>query len=96
LSTNLPGKETALNLTLTMNHISLLSFALLANIPLGYLRQRCRKYSLRWFVYIHLSIPFIATWRLTSDIGWRIIPFTLAAAVAGQILGGRIYHRSRL
>ncbi|MDW7756363.1 MAG: hypothetical protein SCH72_01580 [Desulfuromonadales bacterium] len=84
-----------MNFTLSMDHISLVSFALLANLPLGYLRQRCRKYSLRWFIYIHLSIPFIATWRLTSDISWKIIPFTLAAAIAGQLLGGRIYHRKR-
>lgn len=74
---------------------SLLLFAFFSNIPLGFFRQGARKYSLRWFVFIHLSIPFIIGLRLTNDISWRAIPFTLALAVAGQWVGGRAHRRRR-
>jgi len=84
-----------LNYPHVLSQVNLLSFALFVNLPLGYLRQGCRKYSLRWFVFIHLSIPFIVAWRLTAEISWHIIPFTLSCAVLGQVIGGRIYRRSR-
>lgn len=71
----------------------LLSFALLINLPLGYLRQRSRRYSFIWFTYIHLSIPLIIVLRIVAGFSWRIIPLTIGCAVAGQILGGRIYRR---
>ena len=74
----------------------LLLFALLSNIPLGYLREGTVRYSWRWFLYIHLSIPFIVALRLVLGIGWRIIPLTLGCAVAGQVAGSRLRrHRER-
>lgn len=72
---------------------TLLIFALGINVPLGYLRQGVRKYSLAWFTYIHLSIPFIIAWRVSQDLGWNIVPFTLACALLGQFIGG-VLHRS--
>ncbi len=80
---------------LTVGLVSLLLFAFFSNIPLGYFREGSRKYSLRWFIFIHLSIPFIVGLRMSNDISWRAIPFTLVLAVAGQWLGGRA-HRRRL
>ena len=73
---------------------SLLAFALLANIPLGYLRESSRRYSLRWFVYIHLSIPFLVALRFSLGFGWSIVPFSVGCAVAGQMIGGQIRRRS--
>lgn len=72
----------------------LLVFAFGVNLPLGYLRETSRKFSLRWFVLVHLSIPFIIILRLMLGFGWTIIPFTLACAVGGQIAGGRIRRRT--
>lgn len=69
---------------------SLLTFAFVVNLPLGFLRETATKYSVRWFVYIHLSIPFIIAFRLAEGFGWNIVPLTLACAVAGQLAGGRI------
>jgi hypothetical protein len=66
----------------------ILSFALLSNILLGYLRQGVRKKSPLWFLYIHLSIPFIIWLRLYLGFTWHIIPLTVSCAVAGQIAGG--------
>jgi hypothetical protein len=72
---------------------SLLAFALLSNIPLGYLRQGSPKYSVRWFIYIHISVPFIIALRISSQISWHIIPFSIGLAVVGQMVGSRIYRR---
>jgi hypothetical protein len=82
-----------LNIEMGAALTSLLLFAFFSNIPLGYLRQGSPKYSVRWFVLIHLSIPFIAGLRLANDISWKIIPFTLALAVAGQFVGGHFHRR---
>jgi len=73
---------------------SLLIFALLANVPLGYLRENSRRYSLRWFVYLHLSIPFLVVLRYSLGFGWGIVPFSVGCAVAGQMIGGRIRRRT--
>ncbi len=78
---------------LTAGLVSLLLFAFFSNIPLGYLRESARRYSLRWFLFIHLSIPFIVGLRLANDISWRAIPLTLALAAVGQWLGGRAHRR---
>ena len=76
--------------------VSLLAFATLSNIPLGYLRMGSPRYSVRWFVYIHLSVPFIIGLRISSHISWQAIPFSIALAVAGQMIGSRLYRRRHL
>ncbi|GFO60897.1 hypothetical protein GMST_32220 [Geomonas silvestris] len=63
------------------------------NIPLGYLRQGCRKFSPGWWFYIHISIPLIIYARLKIGLGIQFIPFTLAGSVAGQFMGGRLYRK---
>lgn len=83
-----------MNLELNITLISLLLFAFLSNIPLGFLRMGSPRYSLRWFVYIHLSVPFIIGLRLANNISWQMIPFSIALAVAGQMVGSRLYRRS--
>lgn len=64
--------------------------ALSVNIPLGYLREGARKYSVAWFVYIHLSIPLIAFLRISRHLSPWFIPLFLFCAIAGQMIGGRI------
>ena len=83
-----------MNVDINIALVSLLAFAVLSNIPLGYLRQGSPKYSVRWFVYIHLSVPFIIGLRISNHISWQAIPFSIALAVAGQMIGSRIYRRS--
>ena len=83
-----------MNINLSITVISLLLFALFSNIPLGYLRMGSPKYSVRWFVYIHLSVPFIIGLRIANNISWKMIPFSIALAVAGQMIGSRLYRRS--
>ena len=83
-----------MNIEINIALVSLLAFAALSNIPLGYLRMGSPKYSVRWFVYIHLSVPFIIGLRISNNIGWQFIPFSVALAIAGQMIGSRIYRRS--
>lgn len=66
--------------------VSLLSF--LINIPLGMWREQTRKFSWQWFVAIHASIPFIIALRVWLALHPLAIPINIAAAVAGQIVGG--------
>ena len=60
------------------------------NLFFGYFRAKTRKYSLKWFLCIHLPIPVIFFARVYSGIDYRYIPVFLAAAVAGQIFGGKV------
>jgi hypothetical protein len=82
-----------LTLHQSLDLANLIFLAFLLNLPLGYLRQTSRRYSFRWFLYIHLSIPFILLARLGYGFGWPIVPLTIASAVAGQIVGGRLKRR---
>ncbi len=68
--------------------------ALMLNIPLGYLRAGRRKYSLPWFVYVHLSIPLIAYLRIANHVTSWLIPFFILCAVIGQIAGGRVRRQA--
>ncbi len=70
--------------------IILIAVAFLSNLPLGYLRRRVRKFSFLWFLYIHASIPFLILLRIGLGISLWYIPFSIAFAVAGQIIGARI------
>ena len=83
-----------MDINISIALISLLFFALFSNIPLGYLRMGSPKYSVRWFVYIHLSVPFIIGLRIANNISWQVVPFSIALAVAGQMIGSRLYRRS--
>jgi hypothetical protein len=65
-------------------------FTLLINIPFGCARAKARKYSLRWFLYIHIPIPIIFAARTLSHVGFKYVPIFVVAAVAGQIIGGRL------
>jgi len=71
-----------------------LSFtAFLINIPLGYLRENCPKFSFKWFLWIHASIPLLIYLRLSIDASAAFIPFTIFCAVIGQIGGGYLRRK---
>ena len=74
---------------------TLLFFSFGVNVPLGYVRMAQRKFSLLWFIYIHVSIPFIIAARLAYGFGWSVVPLTLACAVTGQLIGGRLNRRAK-
>ncbi len=61
----------------------------LLNLPFGWLRVTVPKFSFRWFLYIHLPIPFIVALRLTLGIGFKYVPILIALAILGQLVGGK-------
>ena len=73
--------------------IGLILTAVMINIPLGYIRQGVPKFSFAWYFYIHISIPLIIYLRIKSGYSWKFIPLTLAGAILGQIIGGRVRRR---
>ena len=73
---------------LTVLLIALLAFII--NIPLGYLRSSCRRFSVKWILYAHLSVPLILAARLFTHTDATFILFFVSAAVAGQFIGGRL------
>ena len=70
--------------------LALFVFTLLLNLPFGYARAKSKKYSLRWFLYIHVPIPIIFIARTFSHIQMKYIPVLVVAAVIGQVLGGKL------
>ena len=71
----------------------LIALTIIVNIPLGFLRQAVEKFSFGWYFYVHISIPLVIYLRIKSGYSWKFIPLTLAGAVIGQIIGGRIRRR---
>ena len=61
---------------------------LLVNIPMGMRRERCRKFSWQWILWIHASIPLIVFLRIWLKLHPIAIPINIASAVLGQFIGG--------
>ncbi len=68
----------------------LFSLTVMLNLFFGFLRNRTRKFSIAWFLCIHLPIPFIFLARVSAHVGFHYVPVFVAAAVIGQIIGGKI------
>lgn len=68
--------------------ISVLIF--LINLPFGYWRVHVRKFSLQWFLAVHIPVPFVVALRLMLGIGWqwKTLPVLMLVFFAGQLLGG--------
>lgn len=68
----------------------LFSLTFMLNLPFGHLRNKARKFSFRWFLYIHMPIPIIIFARVSSQLDSRFIPIFVFAAVTGQMVGGKM------
>lgn len=67
--------------------------ALAVNIPLGYAREGTPRFSAKWYLFVHLSVPLIAFLRITNHLTLWAIPAFIACAVLGQLVGGRCRRR---
>ncbi|MBW7956590.1 MAG: hypothetical protein H3C68_01745 [Deltaproteobacteria bacterium] len=67
--------------------------ALVLNLPFGYFRVKTKKFSVKWFLYIHLPIPFIFLLRTMAGLGYKFIPLMIIGAVAGQLIGGKLNRK---
>lgn len=82
---------------MTLWTVALLVLAL--NLPFGFWRAGVEKFSLHWFLAVHLPVPFVIALRFLSGLGWQLItfPVLVGAFFLGQFLGGRLHlwHRNR-
>lgn len=78
-------------------NLFLISFLIiLLNIPFGYWRAGERKFSLKWFLAIHIPVPIIILLRYYFNIGfeWCTYPIMITAFFTGQALGS--WFRTKL
>lgn len=63
------------------------------NIPLGMWRARTKKYSLSWFISIHLAVPLIYLLRVSTGLAYWTIPIFVASSLFGQLTGAFIIKK---
>jgi len=68
----------------------ILPASLLLNLPLGMFRVRTKRFSLGWFISIHLAVPLIYFLRNIMGLSYWSIPILVVAAILGQFVGGRL------
>ncbi len=73
-----------------MSMLSVATLVFLLNLPFGYFRANEEKLSKRWFLAIHLPVPFVIALRILSGLGWQFItfPVMIGAFFGGQLAGG--------
>jgi hypothetical protein len=77
-------------------HLGIVSVTLFVfNVPFGYWRAHVSRFSLQWFVAIHLPVLLAISLRILGGLGWELItfPMLIGAFFAGQFLGGMIHGR---
>jgi hypothetical protein len=67
---------------------------LLLNIPFGFWRDGTKRFSLPWFLAVHLPVPMVVALRILSALGWRLItfPVLIGSFFLGQFLGGKVHQ----
>ena len=67
------------------------------NMPFGYWRASVKKFSLYWFLAVHLPIPLIVFLRFYFELGFQFYtyPFLVGAFFLGQFVGAKYYLRNR-
>ncbi|MGD0662868.1 MAG: hypothetical protein ABSD38_32855 [Syntrophorhabdales bacterium] len=78
--------------TTTMRLAILSAFVLLINLPFGYWRSRVRRFSLQWFLSVHLPVPLVIAVRVFGGLGFELktYPALVGAYFVGQLLGSRL------
>ncbi|MFB6340462.1 hypothetical protein ACE01N_05180 [Saccharicrinis sp. FJH2] len=76
----------------TTNYTVLFLLALavfILNLPFGFWRRNTKKYSFKWFLFIHLPIPAIVLMRIYSGVGFAFVtyPVLVSAFFMGQFVG---------
>ena len=63
----------------------------LINLPCGYWRSKVKRFSVKWFLAIHISIPIVYSIRIYEGIGWEVSSFIVlvGAYFLGQFIGSR-------
>lgn len=64
--------------------------ALILNIGAGRFRAASRRFSVEWFLWVHLPVLAIFPLRIGFGLSPWVIPILVAAAIGGQFIGGRL------
>ncbi len=72
-------------------------FIFLLNIPFGYWRENTKKFSLQWFMAVHIPVPIIVVTRLLLGIKLTLSLFAVfvVSFFSGQLLGAFIRKKRR-
>ncbi len=78
---------------MSLTVVALLVFTI--NLPCGYMRARQEKLSKKWFMWVHLPIPFVIALRLLSGLGFQLytFPIMVSAYFLGQFTGGLLSRK---
>jgi hypothetical protein len=82
-----------------MNALSILTIsavAFITNIFLGKQRAKYRKFTFKWWLLIHASIPLVVPLRIWLDAPVIFIPVFIGLAVAGQFVGSKMAKIKRI
>ena len=82
------------NIFLNHPYWTLSCLAFFLNIPCGYIRESCRKFSMRWWLWIHATIPLLIVYRIVFGTSKWFIPVGILLAVFGQVAGSRLRRQS--
>ena len=69
--------------------------AFLINLPFGAWRAHTKKFSWKWFLAVHTSIPIVYAIRIYEGISWRLLTFLvlIPCYFAGQFLGSKFHSK---
>ena len=64
------------------------------NIPFGYWRANVKKFSIQWFLSVHLPVPFVIFLRFYAGIGFELYtyPILVGAFFLGQFTGSYFFN----
>jgi len=71
--------------------ITTLALSIIICLPFGAWRVRTVQTSIPWWLAIHIPIPLFFLLRRGLGLSFWFIAVSVAAAIAGQYLGGRIW-----
>lgn len=66
------------------------TFAL--TVPMGVWRVSVPRFSIRWFLAVHLFVPVVFLIRSHLGLGAAYIPLMVLFSIAGHIVGGKLKH----
>jgi len=80
------------NYFLFINLVIVTLLVFLLNIPFGMWRANTKKFSWKWFLSIHIPIPFIVGLRFLFNLGFELYtyPILVTAFFLGQLFGKKI------
>jgi hypothetical protein len=72
-----------------MTRVAVFGIIILLTLPFGFWRAYTRRFSVRWFLAIHLPVPLVFLTRWEAHLSYAFLPFSVAAFFIGQYAGTR-------